>query len=179
MTDKHDPDKRDAEIPEGARRGDGRVAALADLSCTGYRLRKAARRVTALYDTALAPAGLTVTQFSILAMIATGGPRPMSGLADAMGMDASTLTRTLKRLIDGGDVEIVAGSDRRTKLVALTDRGQETVAAAVPYWRAAQKRVERAMGGEIATLHQLLRKVSAAADPEEFRAAADAPAGQG
>lgn len=139
---------------------------LADLNCTGYRLRKAARRVTALYDASLAPAGLTVTQFSILVMIATAGYRPMSGLADAMGMDASTLTRTLKRLIDSGDVVVVAGEDRRTKRVALTEKGQETVVAAVPYWRAAQKRVERAMGGEITQLHQLLSKVSKAAVPD-------------
>jgi DNA-binding MarR family transcriptional regulator len=140
--------------------------ALTDLNCTGYRLRKAARRVTALYDASLAPTGLTVTQFSILVMIATAGPRPMSGLADAMGMDASTLTRTLKRLIDSGDVVVEAGEDRRTKRVALTEQGRETVIAAVPHWRAAQKRVERAMGGEIAELHKLLGKVSKAAANE-------------
>mgnify|MGYP000114964587 CR=1 FL=1 len=140
-------------------------ANIADLNCTAYRLRKATRRVTALYDASLGPTGLTVTQFSILAMIATAGPRPMSGLAEALGMDASTLTRTLKPLLARDDVQIVSGEDKRMKRVALTDKGNETVALAVPHWRVAQKRVERALGGEISALHALLSKVSKAGDP--------------
>lgn len=138
---------------------------LADLHCTCYRLRKATRRVTAMYDEALAPAGMTVTQFSILAMVAISGPRPMSTLADALGMDSSTLTRTLKPMIERGDLSVVPGADRRVKNVAITDAGKEAVGLAVPYWREAQKRVERALGGEVAELHALLRKVSSAARP--------------
>lgn len=136
---------------------------FADLHCTCYRLRKATRRVTAMYDEALAPAGMTVTQFSILAMVAISGPRPMSSLAEALGMDSSTLTRTLKPLVERGDVVVSAGEDRRVKNVAITEAGKEAVGLAVPYWREAQKRIERALGGEIAALHALLRKVSAAA----------------
>lgn len=149
--------------------------ASAELNCTAYRLRKATRRVTALYDASLGPTGLTVTQFSVLAMIATAGPRPMSGLADALGMDASTLTRTLKPLLGRGEVAIVAGDDKRMKRVALTDQGKESVGLAVPYWRAAQKRVERALGGEIASLHDLLRQVSKAADIDGIEVSADEP----
>lgn len=136
---------------------------LADLHCTCYRLRKATRRVTAMYDEALAPAGLTVTQFSILAMVAITGPRPMSTLADALGMEPSTLTRTLKPLIERGDLVIEPGEDRRVKNVAITESGKEAAGLAVPYWREAQRRIERALGGEVAELHTLLRKVSAAA----------------
>lgn len=131
-----------------------------DLHCTCYRLRKATRRATAIYDAALEPAGLTVTQFSVLAMIATTGPRPMSGLAGSLGMDASTLTRTLRPLVDRGEVTLSAGEDRRVRQVALTDRGRETVADAVPYWREAQRRVAQALGGEITRLHDLLRTIS-------------------
>lgn len=136
---------------------------LADLHCTCYRLRKATRRVTAMYDEALAPAGLTVTQFSILAMVAITGPRPMSTLADALGMEPSTLTRTLKPLIERGDLVVEPGEDRRVKNVAITGAGKEAAGLAVPYWREAQRRIERALGGEVAELHTLLRKVSAAA----------------
>lgn len=148
---------------------------LADLHCTCYRLRKATRRITAMYDEALAPAGMTVTQFSILAMVAISGPRPMSTLADALGMDSSTLTRTLKPMTERGDLAVVPGEDRRVKNIAITDAGKEAVGLAVPYWREAQKRVERALGGEVAELHALLRKVSAAARPPEAGVAPDLP----
>jgi DNA-binding MarR family transcriptional regulator len=140
---------------------------MTDLNCTFFRLRKATRRITALYDEALGKAGLTATQFSVLAMIATTGPRPMSGMAEALGMDASTLTRTIKPLIERGDVAVSAGKDKRVKQVALTEQGQETVALAVPHWRAAQKHVAQELGGDISQLHDLLRTVSRMPVPEE------------
>ncbi len=144
---------------------------MSDLNCTFYRLRKATRRLTGLYDAALGKAGLTATQFSVLAMIATAGPRPMSGLAEALGMDASTLTRTLRPLIERGDVSVAVGDDKRVKRVALTEKGQETVALAVPHWRAAQKQVAQALGGDINQLHDLLRTVSKMPEPGEGEAA--------
>lgn len=140
---------------------------MTDLNCTFFRLRKATRRITGLFDEALGNAGLTATQFSVLAMIATAGPRPMSGLADALGMDASTLTRTLKPLVTRGDVSITAGDDKRVKRVALTDKGQETVALAVPHWRAAQKSVAKELGGDITRFHELLGTVSKMPEPDE------------
>ncbi|TCT09265.1 DNA-binding MarR family transcriptional regulator [Tepidamorphus gemmatus] len=149
---------------------------LADLHCTCYRLRKATRRVTAMYDEALAPVGMTVTQFSILAMVALTGPRPMSTLADALGMEPSTLTRTLKPLIERGDLVVEPGEDRRVKNVAITDAGKHAAGLAVPYWREAQRRVERALGGEVAQLHALLRKVSAVARAVEPGSADSPPA---
>ena len=139
---------------------------VAELNCTGYRLRKATRRVTALFDDALAPAGMTVTQFSILARLAVSGASPMSGLADRMGMDASTLTRTLKPLLQRGLIEHSQGADRRVKHVVLTDEGKEAVALAVPYWRSAQQKVERALGGEVSHLHSLLGRLSKAVDQD-------------
>lgn len=140
---------------------------MTDLNCTFFRLRKATRRITALYDDALGEAGLTATQFSVLAMIATTGPLPMSGMAEALGMDASTLTRTIRPLVERGDVSVSAGEDKRVKQVALTDKGQETVARAVPHWRAAQKRVAQELGGDIAQLHALLTTVSGIREPDE------------
>jgi DNA-binding MarR family transcriptional regulator len=148
---------------------------MTDLNCTFYRLRKATRRITGLFDEALGKAGLTATQFTVLAMIATAGPRPMSGLAEALGMDASTLTRTLKPLLKRGDVAIVSDGDKRVKRVTLTEHGQETVALAVPHWRAAQKQVAQVLGGDITHLHDLLGTVSRMPEPAEARPGAVTP----
>jgi DNA-binding MarR family transcriptional regulator len=82
-------------------------------------------------------------------------------------MDASTLTRTLKPLVTRGDVSITAGKDKRVKRVALTGQGRETVAHAVPHWRAAQTRVAKELGGDITHLHELLGMVSNMPEPGE------------
>src|SRR5262249_35374135 len=63
--------------------------------CNCFALRAAARHVTALYDQALAPLDLRITQFSILATLRQAGPLTVNALADAMVMDRTTLTRAM------------------------------------------------------------------------------------
>src|ERR1700694_5434080 len=70
-------------------------------ACTCGSLRKASRRISQLYDTALAPAGIKSTQYSILSEVERGGfaePVTMSELASAMVMDRSTLGHNLRPL---------------------------------------------------------------------------------
>jgi len=55
--------------------------------------------VTRIYDTHLQPVGLTLTQYSVLSNLARGGPPSVNGMAEMLGMDRTTLTRTLKPLI--------------------------------------------------------------------------------
>jgi len=63
-------------------------------------MRKASRRVSQMYDAALAPAGLKVTQLAILSEIdlRAHDPVTMRELADAMVMDRSTLGQNLRPL---------------------------------------------------------------------------------
>src|SRR5580692_4033045 len=73
-------------------------------NCTCSQLRRAGRQVTQLYDRALEPAGLTIGQFGLLAYLSTAGAENPGGiaigaLADARGMDPTTLTRNLKPLV--------------------------------------------------------------------------------
>ncbi len=62
--------------------------------CTCFRLRRASRRVTQVYDHALAPVGLSLNQYSILRR-SEREPRVLGELADELGMDRTTLTRNL------------------------------------------------------------------------------------
>ena len=61
------------------------------LVCNGAALRKASRRVTLLYDSVLAPCGLTISQRSVLVHIQRAGSPTMSELAYAMVLDRSAL----------------------------------------------------------------------------------------
>src|SRR5579871_6541159 len=59
-------------------------------SCTA--LRKASRRVSQLYDEALAPCGLRTTQRAILNHIRRAGTPSIGALAEALVMDRGALT---------------------------------------------------------------------------------------
>ena len=66
--------------------------------CVCANLRMAARAVTQLYDDAMRPAGLRVTQFSILSAAGRLGPTTLTRLGHATRTDRTTLTRTLAPL---------------------------------------------------------------------------------
>jgi DNA-binding MarR family transcriptional regulator len=126
--------------------------------CTCFRLRRLTRRVTAVYNRALAPTGLRVTQYSLLANLRGAAPVALSLLAERMDLDRTTLTRNLKPLADAGWVRVDQDAvDARVRLVALTPRGEAQLQAARSLWKRAQQEVNHTIGDEqLATLHELL-----------------------
>src|SRR5271154_194165 len=109
--------------------------------CNGGALRQAARRVTKLYDEALAPAGLGLNQYAILARLSRVGPGAIQDLAQLLVMDRSTLGHLLRPLETRGLVRLdVSERDRRSRTVALTAAGTALVARTRPLWAAAQRR---------------------------------------
>ena len=85
--------------------------------CTNFKLRQLMRRVGQLYDVELAQAGLRTTQYSLLSHVVKLAPVRPVDLARAMKMDASTLTRNLRPLVDAGWVTLDAGPDARSRFV--------------------------------------------------------------
>jgi DNA-binding MarR family transcriptional regulator len=117
--------------------------------CYGTALRKAARRVTALYDETLAPSGLRSTQFAILAEIVdrTEGPPTLNQLADDLVLDRSGLGHSLRPLEREGLIRLEKSSrDRRSTLVTLTDQGRERYEYAITLWQRAQDRYAAVVG---------------------------------
>ncbi len=116
--------------------------------CTCGRLRRASRALTQLYDDAMAPAGLRVTQFSLLRALARGGPLRISELAARQLLDRTALSRNLGPLVDAGYVDIARGRDARTREVAITPTGVDALEAAQPHWLAVQRKVANRLGAE-------------------------------
>ena len=116
--------------------------------CNCTALRKATRRVSQLYDSALEPCGLRTTQRSILMQIArSGNPPPLGELAEALVMDRGALTHTLKPLQRDLLVEIrIDPEDRRNRLVALTAAGRKKLEESQALWKRAQQGFETAFG---------------------------------
>ncbi len=124
-----------------------RPSSSAPVGCTCLRLRKAARRVSQIYDAALQPFGLTVTQYSLLGHAKTLDGIGIGTLAETMVMDPTTLTRNLRPLQRRKLLVLVADvRDRRNRNIHLTDAGREALARARPGWVAAQKQVATALG---------------------------------
>ena len=117
-----------------------------DVDCTCYRLRQAARLVSRTYDSFLAPCGISIGQFGMLATLAAMNGESISKLADALQMERTTLSRNLLPLERLGYVASEQGSDRRTRSLILTMSGREALATAKPMWQAAQRSLEKQLG---------------------------------
>ena len=131
--------------------------------CHCQALRQAARRVSALYDAAMAPLGLRVSQFGILSRLRSGGPRGIQALAAELAMDRTTLGRNIRPLErDGLLAAIPDPDDKRARLLSLTPAGGALVARAMPAWWEAQAAYEALYGAEpAATLRAALVDVVA------------------
>ena len=125
--------------------------------CTNFKLRQLARRVSQLYDAEVAKAGLKTTQYSLLSHVLRLGPIRPGDLAEAMTLDASTLTRNLKPMIDAGWLELSAGDDGRSRSVSITPAGRDKRAEAQRHWNAAQESLHQLLGIDtVRTLHALV-----------------------
>jgi DNA-binding MarR family transcriptional regulator len=124
------------------------VAGLGEVSrCNCTALRKASRRISQLYDTALAPSGLKTTQRAILVQIGHSERTTVGELAEALAMDPGALAHTLKPLERDGLIAVaVDPDDRRNRLITLTRRGRTKLAETEALWAKAQRGFEAAFG---------------------------------
>ncbi len=115
-------------------------------NCTCFGLRKASRALTQRYDKSLSQTGISVTQFTLLNAAAMARGLPISELAEILVMDRTTLSRSLKPLVDSGYILMVEGQDRRSKSVELSRKGTEVLLKAIPIWEAMQEETMQRLG---------------------------------
>jgi len=130
------------------------------VACLCANLRRAALAVTSLYDDALAPSGMKVTQFSLLRAVERRGAANLTALAEATGLDRSTLGRNLRVLEGLGLVSLSHGDDQRDRVVELTGRGRTRVRAAAKAWGRVQASLAGALGADAERLLGVTRRVA-------------------
>ena len=120
--------------------------------------------MSALYDAAMAPLGLRVSQYGILVRLQAGGPRGIQALAAELVMDRTTLGRNIRPLERDGLLSAIAARvDGRGRVLPIPSGGAYLGARAAPAWRAAQASYEAQVGKESAAgLHAALAEVVAA-----------------
>ena len=76
-------------------------------------------------------------------------PRPrVNDLADALAMDQTSLSRTLRTMERDELLAEVSGEDKRESRWILGPEGQQRFKRALPAWRSAQKSVEKLLGAD-------------------------------
>lgn len=119
---------------------------LQSLPCYCASLRQAARAVTALYEQVLMDAGIPATQHTALQVLRAAPNMTTTELAEAIGIDQTTATRTLAHIRRSGLAVDTPGADRRERRWSLTASGEAMLRKLKPAWEAAQAVVEKRLG---------------------------------
>ncbi|HEV2415617.1 MAG TPA: MarR family winged helix-turn-helix transcriptional regulator [Candidatus Dormibacteraeota bacterium] len=122
------------------------------MACAVMNLRQASRVITAYFDDELRSSGLRATQLNLLMAIEIGAGETVTGLAEVLAMERTTMTRNLQLLRRRGLIE--------PRRIALTPQGKRLAAAALPQWERAQRTVVSALGHKRWTA--LLRELESA-----------------
>lgn len=116
--------------------------------CMLMNARKAARAVSRRYDRLVRPFGLKAGQFSVLVAVRSGKGMTTTAVAEALGMDRTTLVRNLALLEKQGFVRGAAVERGNGRTYVLTDSGARIFDEALPIWREAQADLAAELGVE-------------------------------
>ena len=115
-------------------------------SCIAVRLRRLNRVVTNIYDDALRPLGLKVSQLNILVVAAKLKVARPAKVCEILQLDGSTLSRNVERMKANGWLEIVPDEDARAQPFKLTAQGKRLIEKAFPIWQRAQRQAAELLG---------------------------------
>jgi DNA-binding MarR family transcriptional regulator len=118
------------------------------MPCHATALRKAARRISQLYEGAMVETGLRSTQFAILSELSDRAEKPptLAELAESLVIERSALGHTLRPLERDGFIVLREGEDRRQRYIVLTAKGKAKFKEGSNAWRIAQDRFEQMFG---------------------------------
>ncbi len=129
--------------------------------CIAVRMRMLNRVVTNIYDDALRPLGLKVSQMNILVAAAKMGTARPIEVCEHLHLDVSTLSRNVERMKARGWLEVVPDEDGRAQPFRLTPQGRKLLETAVPAWSEAQQQVKKVLGdGFVEQLNHAMKRVS-------------------
>jgi DNA-binding MarR family transcriptional regulator len=134
------------------------IAETTSATCLATRVRQLSRIITRLYDDAMRPLGITASQYTLLAQLASRDGITAVEIGHELDIEKSTLSRNLKRLLALGMIIMDPPAGRRGRGLHLTPKGQAVLKEAFPVWQAAQGRSMGIMGADTrAKLDDLLR----------------------
>ena len=125
-------------------------------NCYCANIKHAEHKITALYNRYLEQAGITRGQYALLVHINEFPCISDSLLAQKMGLERTTLVRSLKPLEERGYI-LDCACKGRSRSLALSDEGKRVLARAVVCWQQAQEHIEEILGSKyIEEFHDLI-----------------------
>ena len=92
----------------------------------GYLIRRAHQHASAIFQEHNVEPQLTPVQFAILLSLATYGPMPQRKVGQYAGVDPSTVTGVVERLLDRGLISQASeATDKRKVIISLTKQGEK------------------------------------------------------
>lgn len=136
--------------------------------CACTTVRRASRILARVFDTALEPAGLNVTQLAVLRAIQRHANEPLTRVAEDLGMDRTSLYRAVTTMRRGGWLTTAASPDARSRTAAFTAKGLRVLeAAGVPWGRTQAEIIARFGRDKWAALVAELERLAACARAAE------------
>lgn len=114
--------------------------------CLAVRIRLLNRTVTNIFDDALRPLGVKVSQLNVLVLVAKRGPISPGAVARRLNMEKSTLSRNVERMRTHGWLTVSEGDSGRNQVLELGAPGRELIEKALPLWKRAQAQTEALLG---------------------------------
>jgi DNA-binding MarR family transcriptional regulator len=119
---------------------------LPALPCLCSSFRRTARALSQVYEEAMRPTGLRITQFTILQALARTGEVKQGRLGEILVMDSTSLTRTLRIMLQQGWIAERRGEDQRERWLKLSKAGETKLKFATASWEKVQARVQAKLG---------------------------------
>ena len=138
-----------------------------------YQLFLASQASRRLMKAALAGTGLTGEQYALYSYLYGNGPRTLSQAARDFGLAITTVATMLAPHFASGELErLPHPTDRRARLIALTDSGRRRMDRAIPAFTEAYQAVVTELesrGGDVEVMYDALERLRDATAAEAER----------
>lgn len=128
---------------------DAKTRALVDRiasDCVAVRVRLLNRVITAVYDEALRPLGIRVSQMNILVAVARIGEVRPAEICRLLRIEKSTISRDVELMKSNGWIESDPPEGGRNQVLRVTAEGLELLAQCRPAWESAQAEASQLIG---------------------------------
>ena len=114
--------------------------------CIAVRIRLLNRTVTNIFDEALRPLGVKVSQLNVLMVVARHGPISPGDVARRLNMEKSTVSRNVDRMKTHGWLKVSEGDSGRKQILEVDSAGRKLIEKSLPFWKKAQAQTEALLG---------------------------------
>ena len=114
--------------------------------CLAVRIRLLNRTVTHIFDDALRPLGVKVSQLNVLMVVAKRGPITPGDVCRKLNMEKSTLSRNVDRMRSHDWLSVSEGDSGRKQILELAPAGRRLIEKSLPFWKKAQAQTEAVLG---------------------------------